>query len=300
MLISVALCTHNGAAYLRHQLLSIAEQTRRPNEIVVCDDASADDTRIILKDFAVNRGLPLRLFFNDTVLGPVKNFDKAIGLCAGDLIALSDQDDVWLPNKLEAMEKVLLSNEGVGAAFSDAEVVDDKLQPLGYRLWECSMLGPKERRLLFGGQAFELLLVRNLVTGATMAFRAGYRDIILPIPLGLRLWHDGWIAVNIAAVAEVALIDEPLIKYRQHPGQLLGARPVVGKLRALLEEGNVEAWNEGRWGRDTAAETSLRALIRQRLQKCGGGTQKDPLARLASMQLLGGEEYMREDFNRRL
>ena len=220
--ISVALCTYNGVANLRSQLASIAEQTRPPDELIICDDGSTDETMRIVEDFAGEAPFSVRPIANETNLGVTKNFEKAIGLCTGDVIALSDQDDVWMPQKLARIESAFEESPGAGLVFSDAECVDSDLQPLGYRLWPSVYIGPRQRRRVRAGGAFDLLLTHNIITGATAAFRSRYREMLLPIHGG---WvHDGWIALLIAAVADVIAIDEPLVKYRQHAAQQIGAR----------------------------------------------------------------------------
>ncbi len=110
-----------------------------------------------------------------------------------------------------------------GLIFSDAEIVDDQLKPTGRRMWSGVGFGDREKQLLRKGRALEVLLPGWSVTGATVAFRSEYRDLILPIPNNLSIIHDGWIALMIAAVTGVAFIEEPLIKYRQHAAQQIGA-----------------------------------------------------------------------------
>lgn len=217
---SVALCTYNGAQYLEEQLDSIAAQTVPPIELVVCDDRSTDDTVEILKAFASRAPFPVRLFLNERNLGSTKNFEQAIRLCKGDLIALSDQDDVWHRDKLKRVVEVFALSPGVGAVFTDGEMVDDSLRPLGYRLWEAAAFGWAQQRLVTQRRAVQVLLKYNVVTGATMVFRSRFRDVVLPIP---STWvHDAWIALLIAAVADLAIIRDPLIRYRQHAGQQIG------------------------------------------------------------------------------
>ena len=218
--VSVALCTYNGARYLKDQLDSIASQTLPPHELVVCDDRSTDDTVAIVQAFASHAPFPVRLFLNPTNLGSTKNFEQAIQRCDGDLIALSDQDDVWRPRKLERMVAAFSASPDVGAVFTDGEVVDDRLRPLGYRLWEAAGFGPGRRERFEHGQAVEVLLKNDVVTGATLAFRRDFLKAILPIPA---IWvHDAWIALLIAALGRVAIIDEALVLYRQHPRQQIG------------------------------------------------------------------------------
>ena len=94
--ISVAMCTYNGGKYLREQLISIAKQARLPDELIVCDDVSNDATLQILNEFQKMAPFPIRIHRNGVRLGVTKNFEQAIALCNGDIIALSDQDDVWM------------------------------------------------------------------------------------------------------------------------------------------------------------------------------------------------------------
>ena len=223
MKISVAMCTHNGARYLREQLDSIAGQTRSPDELVVCDDASTDATREIIRNFSVSAPFPVYLHINEAILGSTKNFEKAITICAGEVIALSDQDDVWRADKLAMIEKTFFKNPGIGMVFSDAEIVDDQLGTLGRRLWNESGFDKEKQGLIRSGKAFDVLLPAWWVTGATMAFQAKFKDLVLPIPTNLPMIHDGWISLMIAAVAKVTFIEEPLILYRQHDRQQLGA-----------------------------------------------------------------------------
>lgn len=219
--ISVSMCTYNGAQYLHEQLDSIAAQTRLPDELIVCDDQSDDTTTEIVKTFATKVPFQVRLTINNEKLGSTKNFEKAIRLCVGDIIALSDQDDVWHPYKLRCIEKIFSGSLRIGAVFTDAEMVDERLHPLGYRLWQSVGFSRIKQKCVTKGKAIDVLLKRNVVTGATMAFRAKFKRLVLPIP---DIWvHDGWIALLIAATTDLGIIHKPLIKYRQHQRQQIGA-----------------------------------------------------------------------------
>lgn len=227
--LSVAICTYNGGRYLAEQLESVAAQTRAPDELVVCDDCSTDDTRAVVEAFAERASFPVRLLVNEQNLGSTRNFERAIASCAGDLIALGDQDDIWLPQKLERLERELEGKPDVGLAFSDGQVVDEDLRPLGLSVWESIRFGQDEQSQFSEGRAFDVLLDHNVVTGAAMAFRAEFRQLVLPVPTdlvhdGWRMIHDGWIALLISATAGVAYVPEKLFKYRQHAGQQLGLR----------------------------------------------------------------------------
>ncbi|HEX9366344.1 MAG TPA: glycosyltransferase family 2 protein [Vicinamibacterales bacterium] len=225
MTVSVALCAYNGAAYLPDQLESIAAQSRPPDELVVRDDASLDDTPAVVRAFAARAPFPVRLEVSARRLGSTRNFDRAIAACAGDIIALSDQDDVWHPDKLRAIERRFHESPGVGLVFSDADIVDAALNPTGARLWARIGFDGRRQRVWHTRGALTALVPGRTVTGATMAFRSTFRALVLPTPDGIApMIHDGWIALAIAAVAGVAFLEQPLLAYRQHGTQQLGAQ----------------------------------------------------------------------------
>jgi glycosyltransferase involved in cell wall biosynthesis len=230
--ISVALCTFDGARFLQAQLESLAAQTRLPDELVACDDHSTDGTVALLEDFARTAPFPVRVEVNPGTLRSTRNFEKAIGLCTGDLIATCDQDDVWLPEKLALCEAAFARDPALGLVFTDAEIVDEALHPMGYRLWEAIHFDERARREVLAGRGFDVLLRQWLVTGATMTFRSEHRSLLLPIP---ECWvHDAWIAFLLGAVAPLGFVDRPTVLYRQHPGQQVGGRRfTVGELYAI-------------------------------------------------------------------
>ena len=220
--ISVAMCTFNGARFLEPQLDSFPAQTRMPDELVVCDDGSIDDTLAILERFARRAPFPVRIERNATRLGSTKNFEKAIGLCTGDLIATCDQDDVWLPEKLALSEAAIDAAPARGLIFTDSDVVDDELRSLGHTMWDAIHFGAMARRRVRQGRPFEVLLRQWVVTGATMMFRSAYRPCVLPIPDN---WvHDGWIAFIIGALTPIGFVERPTLKYRQHSAQQIGGK----------------------------------------------------------------------------
>jgi len=220
--ISIAMCTYNGAPYLQEQLSSILSQIRLPDELIICDDKSGDNTVDLVRKLASGATFPVRLVVNKIRLKSTKNFEKAISLCSGNIIALCDQDDVWHPEKLMRIEQVFVDFPHIGAVFTDGEICDASLNPLGYSLWESFGFNKKmQKKTVSHRRSFEVLIKRSVATGATMAFRSEFKDLVLPIPNN---WvHDGWIALLIAAVSDLTIIREPLIKYRQHNSNQIGA-----------------------------------------------------------------------------
>jgi glycosyltransferase involved in cell wall biosynthesis len=263
MKFSVAMCTYNGSGYLPEQLRSIAAQTRPPDELIVCDDRSTDRTKDVVDDFSKLAPFRVQLHINQETLGSTQNFEKAIRLCSGDIIALSDQDDVWHPEKLRKMEAQFRDDPNVGLVFSDLAITDECLRPLGFRAWECEWVefGQLEQQLCNEGKILDVLLTRNVVTGSALGFRSKFKQLILPIP-EISKWevHDHWIALVIAAVADVRFIDEPLVKYRRHTGQQLGL------LTPLFEDSS--SWATA-WRRTNAypVRSRLLKLLSERLRR---------------------------------
>ena len=228
--ISIALCTYNGERFLAEQLASIADQTLQPSELVVFDDASTDTTLRIVKSFAATAPFPLRIERHDATVGPTQNFASAIATCAGDYIALADQDDIWLVDKLERLHRCAQAS-GASLVFGDAELVREDLSSLGRRMFDHTGFTSREQRMMRAGRQIDVLLRHNVVTGATALFRRRFVPSILPIPDG---WvHDAWIAFVLAMEGRLDFVGDPVILYRQHGGNVTGAgRTPWEKVRA--------------------------------------------------------------------
>lgn len=238
--ISVALCTHDGARFIEAQLESILDQVPEPLEIVLGDDASTDDTVAIAeRTVAAHRRAGGRTELvvrrHDPALGVVANFADALAHARGELVALSDQDDVWLPGKLAAIAASFESDPALLLVHTDARLVDASGSPLGLTLLDALEATPGELAGLEHGDAFATLLRRNLVTGATVVLRRRLLDAAAPFPDG---WvHDEWLAAIAAATGGLRLLRRPLIDYRQHGGNQIGARrPTMRDRWAKLRE----------------------------------------------------------------
>ena len=238
------MCTYNGARFLDQQLASLVSQHRLPDEVVVCDDCSTDETHTLLSDFAATAPFPVNLRQNKTRLGSTKNFEQAIALCQGDVIALCDQDDEWLPDKLASTIDVFETRPEVALVFCDAELIDESGTALGERLWESINFDAGMKAKIKGSRAYEVLDRRVLITGMTMAFRATFKELILPFPENGPLIHDGWIALIISHTADIDFVDRPLARYRQHRSQQLGA-PVLKPETKLTATRVIESARRG-------------------------------------------------------
>jgi glycosyltransferase involved in cell wall biosynthesis len=217
--ISVALCTYNGARFLEAQLKSILAQTRLPDELHAFDDCSTDNSVKLMELFANQAGFPVQIHRNPQRLGSIRNFEQAIHACNGTLIALSDQDDIWHPDRLRRSEEALREHPEAGVVFTDGILIDDAGEPTGKRLWERFVFTVEDQRRLRSGD-FIPLAKQRFITGATMMFRARYLPWISPAKDG---WHhDGWVSSIVASFSGLCWLTEPLIYYRVHAGQQLG------------------------------------------------------------------------------
>ncbi|HRZ87442.1 MAG TPA: glycosyltransferase family 2 protein, partial [bacterium] len=210
-LISIALATCNGGAYLREQLDSLYAQTYRPIEVVVCDDHSDDDTAAILDDYSRRCGLVYSV--NQYRLGMIRNFEKVLGRCTGEYIALADQDDIWMPHKLERLSRAIGDRSLV---YSDAELIDERDAMIAPSLFAVSKARTDRTA------SFEYLVCNACVTGCTALFRADLLRRALPIPQ-CETYHDWWLSVVASRERGVVCVPEPLVRYRQHQDNYAGA-----------------------------------------------------------------------------
>jgi glycosyltransferase involved in cell wall biosynthesis len=234
MRISIAMATFNGATYLRNQLESLASQSRPPDEIVIVDDCSRDGTELIAKSFADAGKIPVKFVKNPVQLGVTANFEKAMMLCSGDVLFTSDQDDVWLPRKIETMVREF-TDESALLVVCDASLVDRDLRPLSRTLWDSVGFRGQEYTRSANGQAFEVLIRRNFVAGMAMAIRKSFLEKIKPFP---KEWvHDGWAALVAAAYGGVRVVPEALVNYRLHGKNAIGVQSFTfaDKLRLAWE-----------------------------------------------------------------
>ena len=222
-MISIALCTYNGEKYLQEQLGSIEQQTMVPDELVVCDDRSSDSTMEILGSFKERVSFPVHIHQNETNLGALKNFEKAINLCQGKWISLCDQDDSWLPNKLEILSRKMEQMEAaVGEStpiliHTDAIVGDESLNKIANSLWEFQGTYPQK------GHSLSRLLSQNVVTGCTALFNRALWSRAFPIPEKAVI-HDWWLALVASAFGKMGHVPESTIIYRQSGRNVIGAK----------------------------------------------------------------------------
>jgi glycosyltransferase involved in cell wall biosynthesis len=227
--VSVALTTFNGERFIDEQLRSIAAQEPPPSELVIGDDGSTDRTLARIESSLAGATFPVRVLSGGHV-GLRRNVERVIEACRAPVIALSDQDDVWLPGRLASISDAF-ADPAVTLWHSDADLIDEEGQSLDARLWDRIGLTPATRQSISDGTALRRLLYGMTVTGATMAFRSSIRAAVLPLPDELEgsdhlFLHDGWIAVIAALLGTVVPDERVFTLYRQHPTQFTNMQVV--------------------------------------------------------------------------
>ena len=221
--IGIVLATYNGEKYLSQMLDSLVAQTRQADFIVAVDDGSKDNTPAILKSYQDR--LPLQVTRLEKNSGHRAAFSKALELAQpqlsdSDLIALADQDDIWLPQKLDILEKQI---QDKALVFGDAQVVDAEGKIMAESWRSYSNI---EQKVSIEQQIAGI----NNVTGCLSLFKASLLKTILPIPEGVSV-HDRWIAMIADKQGSVVAIDTPVVQYRIHGANAVGgaAMPSMSK-----------------------------------------------------------------------
>lgn len=203
-LVTVALCSWNGARFLPEQLASVLAQEDVAFEVVAVDDASDDDSVRILQRFA-ERDARVRVVVHAGNRGATASFEHAMSLARGEFIAPCDQDDIWHPRKLARLVQAIGRRD---LAYCDSDLLDADGGRLGRTL--------SSGRAMFAGEACLPLLFRNSVSGHAMLVRRSLFEAAHPFPAGV--FHDWWLALWAANRAGVVYVDEPLVGFRRHGG----------------------------------------------------------------------------------
>lgn len=208
-LISVVLATCNGERFLAFQLESVFAQTYPNLELVAVDDASTDGTWALLEQYA-SKHPNMRIFRNAERLGYVRNFEKACRLASGKWIALCDQDDYWLPQKLDKLAAAIGTADLI---FCDSALCTENLQLTGARMSDRSVFGPLENCLQ------QAVVCR--IYGHASLFSRRLLENALPFPEVLA--HDWWLSFHATLGGGIRYLPESLVFYRQHSANVVGA-----------------------------------------------------------------------------
>ncbi len=202
MKISVCMATYNGEKFVSEQLRTILSQLAPADEVIIVDDASGDSTCSMIEQLADNR---IRIFRNSENLGVLASFEKALRHSTGEVIFLSDQDDVWYPNKVRRFHSVFQNYPAITLVISDVSVIDGD----GDLLLQSRQAEKPFRSGLLTN------LIKNRYTGCAMAFRRAALRYCLPFPPSIPM-HDVWIGMLTEVYGKITFLDEPLIFHRRH------------------------------------------------------------------------------------
>lgn len=219
---SVVIATYNGASFIQDQIRSIFHQTVKPDEIIIYDDCSTDDTLKKIEEVSIESDIPINIITNSINVGVSKAFERGVDVACGDLILFSDQDDYWIEDKIEIILSVF-NKYNPCLIFSNAFIVDSNLKLNGKTLW--NMVGFKPSNLddiiIYNKlNLFDDLIKHNIITGMTMACTRDFLEKCKPFPK--YPLHDYWLAINASISSIIVAISKPLVLYRQHSNNVIG------------------------------------------------------------------------------
>jgi len=237
--ISIALAAYNGSRFIAEQLRSLLQQTRVPDEIIITDDSDDDQTFAAVKPFLSD---PRIVYYkNETALNVSGNFAKAISLTRGEVIFLCDQDDVWLPGKVEKLYTILQENPDIDGVFCNSELVNAELSGLGITLYDRRKFSNAMQKQLNSGEALKVFLKRVTCSSHNIAFKRRALGYIMPLPELAPFYPDTFIGLSIAADSSWRAVPECLTLYRIHSNN--ESAPKSGNLTAAARaRANRAAW----------------------------------------------------------
>lgn len=228
-MISIAMATYNGSSYLCEQLDSILSQTIQDFELVICDDSSTDDTLLKLQNYS-SKDSRIRVYHNEHNLGFKENFSKAISLCNGEYIALSDQDDIWMEDHLELLYNALRTQKAT-LACGDAVLIDECGVEKGYT--SSYIDGMDMVPLKSIDKARHILLCENTFQGSSMLMTKALAECAIPIPSDVR-FHDTWIAALACFTGGITYVSTPVLKYRRHSQEVTKGKRRMSPFRKFV------------------------------------------------------------------
>jgi glycosyltransferase involved in cell wall biosynthesis len=231
--VSVCLCTYNGERFLAAQLDSLAVQTRQPDELVVRDDGSSDGTVALVQSFADRAAFPVKILRSDERSGPAGNLEVVLQEASGDVLFPCDQDDIWMPSKIERLLQALELHPEIPAAFSDSALIDAEGMRLPGSLWSIHGFPAAAQARVEAGKGIVDIALRNVVASHALALRRSGLSLVLPFD-GVR-YADWWVLLLLAGSDLLVPVDDCLVDYRQHSATAVGAFTTASVSRRLTE-----------------------------------------------------------------
>lgn len=288
MSVSIALCTYNGAVYLEAQLRSILGQTRLPDELILRDDGSEDDTLVIAHRILDKAPFAVSIARNPGPSGVAGNFQGALAYCGGDIVFPCDQDDIWAPEKIATCVEIMKRNSCT-VLFHDAQLINERGRPLPGTLW--TRFDIEARRSAIETAPFAVTLKRPFATGCCMAIRR--EGLKQSLPIGSGWIHDEWITAVLAGLgASIRALPAPLVSYRQHQKQEVGTKStgmrfrLRGALRADRERYLAEAEKFETLQRHLEEAEASTAILEEVRAKCRHQRMRTEIGRKPLIQEL--------------
>ena len=220
--VSILLPTYNGEKYIKEQIDSILNQTYKDIKLIISDDGSSDNTVNILKQYE-QQDSRIELYIQPKNMGVVKEIEFLLQKVETPFYMLADQDDYWLPEKVEKSLETLIKNNA-DLVFGDLEVVDENLNTIYPSFGDFMLLNRKIHKYL---DSYKVNYLYNCVTGCTVLAKRETIQYIIPIPAKSKyLIHDHWISIMVSLNGKLAYMDEKYIKYRQHGNNQVGTNKI--------------------------------------------------------------------------
>lgn len=226
--IDVLMATYNGEKYLEEQINSILNQTYQNIRLIISDDCSKDGTKEILKKYQKDERIEIH--YQEKNLGYIKNFEFLIKQETNPLFMLADQDDIWLPEKIEKSYETL-KNNNADLVFGDLEVVDENLKTIHKSFGEFMRLNRKIKKCI---NSYKVNYLYNCVTGCTTLCKKEMISKIMPVPNKSEyVPHDHWLGIIVGVNGKLAYMPQSYIKYRQHGNNAIGTEKRSHKFTKL-------------------------------------------------------------------
>ncbi len=239
-MIDILLATYNGEKYLSQQIDSIIAQTCKDWQLLIRDDLSTDNTVNIIKSYTRRHPDKIRLIEdNKGHLGLARNFEALLESAQSEFIMFCDQDDIWLPNKIELTLNTMKAARQTWPnapllVHTDLKVVDETLKPIAESFWKLNRISPESDCQL------KKIIYQNIVTGCTVMINKKAKEISMPFPPEASI-HDWWIALNVVKYGKILHMAMPTVLYRQHTANLIGAKKSLKEDTLLLPQKFVHA-----------------------------------------------------------
>ncbi len=215
------MATRNGEKYIKRQLESILAQLGPDDEVIISDDSSVDRTVAIIKGFPDHR---IRLYQSNTFFSPIFNMENALKNASGEVIVLSDQDDVWLDNKMAVIRREFSGEpSGIKLIVLDGNIVDE----------DEAILHDSIFARIKSGKGLIKNIYDNTYMGCCMAFSRDLLRIALPFPKNIPM-HDMWLGLLAELFGKVEFVQEKTIKYRRHEASVTDLSRRLDVVRQIM------------------------------------------------------------------